>query len=75
MTDEYWYASLDRWKTTEPPERPPEPIEKYVCTVCGARGMTGVEAFSHHVVTKHAVRGKHWSASWPNARFSCCPHE
>lgn len=45
----------------------------YVCRGCAWTGRGGVKALEHHVNTGHAVRGKHWPASWPNAQFSAVP--
>lgn len=42
----------------------------YVCTQCDWHARGGIHALEHHVMTGHAVRGKHWPQSWPDAIFS-----
>lgn len=42
----------------------------HVCIECDWTGRGGIKAYAHHRVTGHAVRGKHWPASWGNSVFS-----
>jgi hypothetical protein len=42
----------------------------YVCTQCQWVGRGGAKAAEHHVNTGHAVRGRRWPQSWPNAVFA-----
>jgi hypothetical protein len=41
----------------------------YICTECPWTGR-GVTALEHHVNTGHAVRGRRWPKTWPNAIFA-----
>jgi hypothetical protein len=41
----------------------------YVCVDCKWTGIGGVSAIEHHVLSGHAVRGRRWPTSWPNAQF------
>lgn len=60
------------WNGAPGPEHDPDAgsLQPYICTVCAWTGRGGVEAAEHHVNTGHAVRGRRWPASWPNAIFT-----
>jgi hypothetical protein len=44
--------------------------QPYVCVDCAWTGRGGIKALEHHVNSGHAVRGRRWPASWPNAQFA-----
>lgn len=63
----------DQWNGEPGPEHDPNDGGggvPYICTVCAWTGRGGVSAAEHHVNTGHAVRGRRWPASWPNAIFT-----
>ena len=44
--------------------------EPYVCVDCHWTDRGGVMAAEHHINTGHAVRGRRWPQTWPNAVFA-----
>ncbi len=72
-TDTHACASWERNEERSAPDPTDGAGIPYVCTVCPWTGRGGVKAFAHHRVHGHAVRGKNWDASWPDAQFSTGP--
>lgn len=64
--------SYDDWLSTDPRDRDPNgPSNPYSCVEPQCAGLTfrGADALKHHRATGHALRGRDWPASWPNAQF------
>ena len=66
MNHERDIDAIATWERAEQAPNPGGHPHPYVCTVCAWHGRGGA-ACDHYRDTGHAIRGKHWPSTWPDA--------
>ena len=61
-------ASWERAEQSPDPNDGPRSSPPYRCCGCAWTGR-GAEALTHYRATGHALRGRSWPATWPDARW------